>query len=789
MSDSEDQKPDLKSLRGRRTRACKQCHSLKVRCIPVDENNLMSPCVRCVNSNRTCEIDSIEPRKRRKRTPKPEKDTVAELKNQILELQKQLAEARAHKGPQLSLSVMNGLGIAPSQSPGAFALDSSSPPFMTRTDLEREVAMLSEANVSLQQTSDEINEHNEMRQKSLLPTEPLDVVSKGIIGLDAARERLDMYRTILYTSHPFVNVPDHLTVEDMMRDLPFLLNAVMAVTSTINRNDTNFQLTIDLDSYAVTTVVTEIMVRGTKSVEMVKSLTLLSIWYNTPELFKSRRYHILNNVAVTLLHDLGIVASPTFDYTGDSRTIKKKTGFYEDFEYRIMILTLYSSTVGICLVLRRTIFVKWTEYVEECCSVLEKSDNVFFQKVALFLRLNHELEVIHHLVHSPEVFRNKVRISNYTLDGLTTRLAVIRSRLPKGNHLLLANLYSVEAYLYQPVSDDLQVQSIGLKRTEELSNRTLRTISQCTASCLFSMDEFNQLTEEEIAGLPLFHFSRIIYTTGILMRLRYFILSLPSHIEKDLVPRHAISAVLALNEKIHEVSKKYPTNFLIKRMKLVLRLFIQTYCTQVDELIEQSGGGSRVSGLAIDQKDFKQMRTLANSLMSQHQSQMSLAGPPEAPGLHLDLLSYAANEHLKTGDARLESSTSPLPEQKQPKQFPGTSPTVPEANGSKAFEQPPPSQPAINGNQQLYPEFPRPGFPPRNSFLQQMPGDPNMRAPNNHGIQPNRPFYGNERAKGDTIYEFDDEFWSNLLTADSNTYLFAPNLPMANDSVLSSIFN
>ena len=52
------------------------------------------------------------------------------------------------------------------------------------------------------------------------------------------------------------------------------------------------------------TSVAEVMVVGTKSVELVKAFLVLCLYYNSPELFKQRRYHMLNTICVSLLHDV-----------------------------------------------------------------------------------------------------------------------------------------------------------------------------------------------------------------------------------------------------------------------------------------------------------------------------------------------------------------------------------------------------------------------------------------------------------------------------------------------------
>ncbi|GEQ67069.1 hypothetical protein JCM33374_g732 [Metschnikowia sp. JCM 33374] len=796
-----DNSSEGKSARSRRPKACKQCHALKVRCIPVDENDPASPCVRCINAKRTCEIDFLEPKKKKKKiAPRPEKDVIADLKNQISMLQSEVNHLRSRPASEQADS--QGPVLSNNHTP-LNTSESYSPPFMTKTDLEKELGLLSGNNLSLKEISDEIKEYAHLRDQTLRNDTPTDAISLGIIDITSAKIRLKHYRSILYPSHSYVKINDEVTVESMMKTEPFLLNAVMAVTSTVRRNDSDFSQSLALEKHAMDSVMREILVAGSKSVELIKCLILLSVWYNTPEFFKARRYHILNQMAVTLLYDLGIITRQSFTYSGESKTMKNSEDSTSDLEYRLLILTLYCSTVGFCLILRRAIYVKWTAYVEECCSILETREEPCYKNIALFSRLTRELEKVHHVVHSPECFSTNPRISTYTMSEFNTRLAVIGNNLSKDNHILLAYYYSIEAYLYQPSSEDLQVKSVGQNCTEELTTRTLHTISQCTSSCLKAMDEFNQLTDEQIAGLPLFHFTRIVYTAGILMRLRYFILSLPSNIEKDLVPRYAIVSVSNLHQRINMISDVYPTNFLMKKMKLVLSLFVQTYVTQVNELISRNNDGSlNMISTQVSKNDYKNMNKLAFSLMNS--SFGSKMGPKSPPGLHLDLLSYAATEHQKSNGVQSE----PQEETNRKEQSTSETVTVP-VEISRNLDSAPATFPT---NQPTATSF---SLENRYNASERI-FDPVASSPsgqcNNGGpytmaqAQVNHQLFGlsnnmesstahietdSDDLKGEKkdIYEFDDEFWSNLLTTDADKYFFAQDVPNGTGNVLYNIFN
>lgn len=71
---------------------------------------------------------------------------------------------------------------------------------------------------------------------------------------------------------------------------------------------------------------------------------------------------MLNTICVSLLHDLGIFARPIYSFNQLEGTVRQETPTAEKMndEYRSLVLITYFSTVSICIVLRRSIYVKWT---------------------------------------------------------------------------------------------------------------------------------------------------------------------------------------------------------------------------------------------------------------------------------------------------------------------------------------------------------------------------------------------------------------------------------------------
>lgn len=793
----EEPQSPRKSTRVRRMKACKQCHSLKVRCSPVNENDPYLPCVRCVNSNKVCEIDLDQPRKRRKRTSKKENESIAELHDQIADLQQQLRAARRDNSEQSLLA-----GETPQYGVSTtLTSDKPSPPFICKTDLELEIANLSEENFNLGEVLEAIRKEANRRQEMLRKDVKVDVISAGILTVEEATRRLNIYREQLYSVHPLVGVESDVTVEQLSRELPFLFNAIMTTSTMLIEDKYDWKVCLALENHAVKCIVNEVMVAGTKSVELLKALILLSLWYNSPEFFKLRRYHILNGVAVTLLHDLGIGNRSSFSYNSDAKLIQKNDEDYKSLEYRSLILILYFSTVSICLILRRTIFVKWTPYVNECCEMLEQLGNDNYKSLAAFLRLNHELERIHNIIHLQEG-SERPKLSKYTLAEFQTNLAIIKSKLDPADHRHRSYYYSVEAYLYQPALPEIQLTaSSPLGCAQKLDSKTSSAIAHCTASCLFALDEFSQLLPTEIAGLPLFYCSRIIYTAGILMRLRYLILSLPSLIEKEMVPKYAVLAILKLNKQFGEAQQKYPGNFYLKKMRLILQLFVQTYVTQVMDLLKKNEGyipaTFRTTPISSDARD--DLVGVASALLGVNTNPIIESLPPYAgAALPLDLLSFAAAAFRKNGetkrgdDAKVKAENVTVRSNDNGSSERTGAQNTSMAPPGAAMAQNPPAPPPYNTNGY---QGPTPDTLSRNNSLLKVPQfnqipvfpgttDGYLLGQNNVQDPIGQISEVDLMAQENSFFTIDDEFWSNLLSTDSNKVHFSQSEPLQSKNVL-----
>ena len=104
-----------------------------------------------------------------------------------------------------------------------------------------------------------------------------------MITIDEARERLELYKTRLNSPYTLVDIPFHATVEELSANQPYLFLAIMSVTNTVYTKPIDKNVALSIDNAAIRAIVLEVLVAGSKSVELIKTLLLLCLWYNTPE--------------------------------------------------------------------------------------------------------------------------------------------------------------------------------------------------------------------------------------------------------------------------------------------------------------------------------------------------------------------------------------------------------------------------------------------------------------------------------------------------------------------------
>lgn len=609
MSDTTADSPRPKK-HTRRSVACKNCHGLKVKCTPSDETDPSSPCVRCVNTKKKCEIDLNQPRKRRKKAEiqearenaKREKhDTSLDYQNAVLGSFPSIRSpnepfartASPHTADLSSRRSTNGNDVAKVvqdlelqinqlktqveyyRSKSGLA-DDPGPDYISKADLVQELKILSrEGGPSFLNLSNSLKESATLRSEMVFSGQAkTDLISLGFVGEAEAELRLRLYREEIYTKFPYIEVDETMSALELADKHTSLFNSIMAVSNLVIQtyNESHNQR---IEIEATRQLIIVILIAGQKSEELLKSLTLLGFWYNTPELVKLRRFHLINALSISMLHDLGIVNRDTEDPSHPPMTDQQ----------RKLVMLLYTSTVAKCLILKRTIYVKWTSCVEQCCRYLETSGDIRLRLLGVFARLNQLLEKIHKVFHSSDAREPDSGMGLYITTELEEQLRVIKTNIPDNQHHILAFFYAVEAYLYEP----LVSQVAGANEEDGLlffKENALTSISKSSKACMNCLREFSSLQADFVATFPLVYTTRMIYTAGILLRLRYLILSVPLRVERSLVPAHVIDIVENTHRVFIEASKAFPANYFLKKTSLMLKLFIHVYAMQVQSLLK-----------------------------------------------------------------------------------------------------------------------------------------------------------------------------------------------------------
>ncbi|ODV95545.1 hypothetical protein PACTADRAFT_42513, partial [Pachysolen tannophilus NRRL Y-2460] len=599
----------------RRAVACKSCHALKVKCTPIDVKLPLGPCVRCAKAKRKCEVD-LAPVKRRKRKiqkiagigevgnlSSPDDDTITTNYNNSNHRHSTITNDAKVDLLEARIRFLEGQ-LSNQQKSQQYQYQphthSTSPGMVLHPNLMTLHPPVSNPTPNLTQTANvlkiadkRIDLINNQFDKS-----ENDIIGKGYITKEQAEERLRLYKGTMTKFFPFVTIPENETVESLSSEKPFLFCTLMSVTAVAVGKDQVLEKQFDIDLVTIKSITNEVLIIGNKSMELLKSLLLLCIWYNTPELFHHRRYHLINSLCVSMVNDLGLTGRPYFYYNREEGSVCQTVSSddLKSLECRRILMTSYFTSISICLFLRRRMQVSWSNYLEECCDVLYNS-NVEGDKIfVIYTELNHMLEKIYFIVQSVNDVNEALELNSermrYIVNELQLNLNKIKSKIDKDDHLKLAYYYSVQAYLHEPALHKLLPSANNNKGIDidllyvDLPKNIATSIDKCTQSCLATLYHASQLSLEETTVMPLFFSSRIIYTAGMLLRLRYLVISIPSMSVFNFVPRESVEKIHLLSQKLEKTYQNYPSNHLLCKIRLVITVFNQTYTTQLKNLLE-----------------------------------------------------------------------------------------------------------------------------------------------------------------------------------------------------------
>ena len=294
------------------TGACDACRARKVRCL-ANESSMSSKCQRCARAGRECVYTVHSKTRRRKRTDTRVKELEEKVKNLSMLLEQGKGESktatRRESGQGLE-SEDAGMGEEEEEwsddegeSEQQDNVSASSRNFDGFTAFqEADVAATSNA-VSKPRIPPKAPKY-----ASNAPTGSVspDVVEKGLVTMEKAQELFYRYINELAPDFPGVYFPPNTSAALMRRERPILFLAMLAAGA----GNQDLALNLALNQEILQVFATHVAIRGLKSLELVLSILISTLWYFPPDKFEELKFHQYIHMAATMAQDIGLGKKP-----------------------------------------------------------------------------------------------------------------------------------------------------------------------------------------------------------------------------------------------------------------------------------------------------------------------------------------------------------------------------------------------------------------------------------------------------------------------------------------------
>ena len=297
----------------KRPRACEACRQLKVKC-ELDDSVPNAPCKRCAKAGRQC-IVTAPSRKRQKKTD----SRVAELEKKIDALTASLV-ARGGAPPPGPLENVDP-AIAHTATPahrnssmytgGSSQYGSSQrsqqSPTQTTTSLKRKLPHEHDYFAGEMQRSGN-SAPPIQADHARLPKPPLDdltspdAIERRLIDLKSAHRCFDRYVAEMCDQLPLVVFTPGTKMEDVRKHKPMLFLAILVVSSGTIRPDIQQVLADECTKLLADRIVH----RGEKSLQLVQTVQVMTIFYMPPERYEELNFNQLIHIAAVMALDIGM---------------------------------------------------------------------------------------------------------------------------------------------------------------------------------------------------------------------------------------------------------------------------------------------------------------------------------------------------------------------------------------------------------------------------------------------------------------------------------------------------
>lgn len=324
----------------KRPRACEACRQLKVKC-EIDES-IGGSCKRCAKAHRQC-IITVPSRKRQKKTD----SRVAELEKKIdaltatlaarggpdadAALDPAIAHAHAHahahqhqhqhqqqqQQQQQHYQHRNSIYQEQWQAPNHAPLPPRSPPNLNPNQIagmkRKTTDTYGPFGGELPKPSGPVKREDspgpnhppggDPRQSRASAEPPSkDLIDRGLIDANEAYRCFDRYHHEMCQRLPVVAFPPGVKAEDIRRTKPTLFHAIVAVASGTIRPELQSRIISD----ATRILADRIVYNGEKSMELVQTIQIMTVFYQPPEKYEELNFNQLIHIAAVMALDIGM---------------------------------------------------------------------------------------------------------------------------------------------------------------------------------------------------------------------------------------------------------------------------------------------------------------------------------------------------------------------------------------------------------------------------------------------------------------------------------------------------
>ncbi|KAF2755347.1 hypothetical protein EJ05DRAFT_512873 [Pseudovirgaria hyperparasitica] len=544
----------------KRSRACDNCRTLKVRCEPADDPN-DALCKRCRRTKKNC-VTTPASKKRQKK----DVSLITQLKQQVDELsavvRAQAAQQVTQASQESSYPSYPTFGSTPNFPAPSLSYNSSAhqtPSAQTfatpaRTWSERQ-SQDSPQSPGHKKRRIEGNPHNGSSAKSSPPDPPSmapgaqkplvfdhsNIIKRidEILGVAMAEVVFERYKTDITTHFPAVVLAPGTSAKEMREKKPLLfLSIVTAASFSFTKKAVSPTTQNELVQLFKDQCADIIWRNGEKSLEIVQALQVGVLWYRPPPHFEQHAFYLMANTATVMSLDLGlgkkVNAHQMKMNQGPFRRVVPDSG---SPEARRALLICYYLALSITMVMRRPILLRWSKFMDESIEMLETSpdalatDRLLCYHVKL-MKLAEDIATQFSMDDPTAAVTMQDSKVVYAVNGFKRHLQDLKSQRSKdatdplvtlSEHVL--NLYIHEVALHTTQNtEDFRPPFMGDNLRAHEAHQIhgpahVEALGQCLDSCHGILDSFIDMTFAQRCTMPVIFCVRIVYSIVCLMKM------------------------------------------------------------------------------------------------------------------------------------------------------------------------------------------------------------------------------------------------------------------------------